>query len=148
MYISDLASTATNSIFESRVFLYEVIIPQRKDTNSMKLSQRRRGKFFIKVPYSRMQQVMRQVGLSGGKIISVKLLDTENITSEVLLNLPWWVEIKTAQPQCLYYFGPFDSLDEAQSHQSGYVEDLRREGAEEIFFEIKQLNPKVLTMEW
>jgi hypothetical protein len=147
MYISDLASTATNSVLGGRVFLYEIIIPQGKDANSMKLSQRRRVRFFVKVPYGRMQQVMRQVGLSGGKIISVKLLNAENTTSDVLSNLPWWVEIKTLQPQCLYYFGPFDSLDEAQLHQSGYVEDLQREEAQEIYVAIKQLNPKVLTIE-
>lgn len=27
----------------------------------------------------------------------------------------WWVEIKTSQPACTYYFGPFDTEDEANA---------------------------------
>ncbi|MCY7274233.1 MAG: DUF1816 domain-containing protein, partial [Phormidesmis sp. CAN_BIN44] len=23
------------------------------------------------------------------------------------MSTPWWVEIKTAEPNCTYYFGPF-----------------------------------------
>jgi hypothetical protein len=62
-------------------------------------------------------------------------------------NLPWWVVIFTEQPQCLYYFGPFDSSSEAESHRAGYVEDLELEGASGIFVEIKQCQPLILTKE-
>ncbi len=50
---------------------------------------------------------------------------------------PWWVEISTAQPRCLYYFGPFDSENEAAQHQGGYIEDLEKEGAQQIDVTIK-----------
>lgn len=44
----------------------------------------------------------------------------------------WWVEIKTNQPACTYYFGPFDSELEATTAQGGYIEDLEQEGAQNI----------------
>jgi hypothetical protein len=44
----------------------------------------------------------------------------------------WWVEIKTAQPACTYYFGPFDSEIEAATAKGGYIEDLEQEGAQNI----------------
>ncbi len=62
--------------------------------------------------------------------------------------LPWWVEISTKSPHCLYYFGPFDSFAEAQSHKPGYVDDLEKEGALGITVEIKQCQPVILTQEW
>ncbi|MGG6265503.1 DUF1816 domain-containing protein [Leptolyngbya sp. AN03gr2] len=37
----------------------------------------------------------------------------------------WWVEIITAQPSCIYYFGPFQSASEAKATHPGYVEDLQ-----------------------
>jgi hypothetical protein len=144
MYISDLS----NGISGGRLFLYEVIIRQRKNAQSGKIPQRRSGRFFLKAPYSRMQQTMAEISALGGEIVSIKALDRTTQAPDVLLNLPWWIEIKTTKPRCLYYFGPFESWDEANSHQSGYVEDLRQEEAENISLEIKQFNPKVLTIEW
>lgn len=44
----------------------------------------------------------------------------------------WWVEIKTSQPACTYYFGPFDSETEANMAKGGYIEDLEQEGAQNI----------------
>jgi hypothetical protein len=44
----------------------------------------------------------------------------------------WWLEIKTSQPNCTYYFGPFDSEAEAESLKNGYIEDLEAEGAQNI----------------
>ena len=60
--------------------------------------------------------------------------------------LSWWVKITTAQPDCIYYFGPFDSQVEAALAQYGYIEDLREEGARGISIEIRQERPKLLTI--
>lgn len=54
--------------------------------------------------------------------------------NQILVNnsdyeLGWWVEILTAQPLCLYYFGAFASQQEAESHQAGFVDDLLQENA-------------------
>ncbi|MGV0025897.1 DUF1816 domain-containing protein [Phormidesmis priestleyi] len=57
----------------------------------------------------------------------------------------WWVEITTADPQCTYYFGPFNSSLEARKLYSGYVEDLEGEGAQGITVTIKLCKPEILT---
>lgn len=61
-------------------------------------------------------------------------------------DLAWWVKIGTAQPHCTYYFGPFASAREAEIAQSGYVEDLEREGAQEITVKIEWCQPQELTI--
>lgn len=72
----------------------------------------------------------------------------------VLTNLPeektnefgWWVEVVTALPTCTYYFGPFASVQEADLAQVGFFEDLKQEGAKGITIQIKQCQPKKLTI--
>ncbi len=59
---------------------------------------------------------------------------------------PWWVKIITVKPKCVYYFGPFDSQNEARESQSGYIEDLTAEQARGISIEIEQHRPKLLTI--
>ena len=61
-------------------------------------------------------------------------------------NIPYWVKIRTAQPKCIYYFGPFDNPQEAKLNQNGYVEDLIGEQASGIYVEIKKCKPKTLTV--
>ena len=60
--------------------------------------------------------------------------------------MPWWIEIKTTIPACIYYFGPFHCRHTARLDRHGYVEDLVAEKAHEIIVEIKRLRPKVLTI--
>jgi hypothetical protein len=60
-----------------------------------------------------------------------------NFLSRFLANIlgpskAWWVEIKTSQPACTYYFGPFDTELEANAAKGGYIEDLEQEGAQNI----------------
>jgi hypothetical protein len=58
----------------------------------------------------------------------------------------WWIEIMTTKPVCLYYFGPFSNLEEAEIACPGYVEDLKTEAAQGINIEIKRCKPSVLTV--
>ncbi len=58
----------------------------------------------------------------------------------------WWVEIHTTNPQCIYYFGPFETALEARNLQSGYVEDLRQEQAQVILVKIQPCQPQQLTI--
>ncbi|HEY9674150.1 MAG TPA: DUF1816 domain-containing protein [Waterburya sp.] len=60
--------------------------------------------------------------------------------------MAWWVEIVTKKPDCRYYFGPFASHREAQLSQLGYIEDLERERPQLIAIEIKQCQPRELTI--
>jgi len=60
---------------------------------------------------------------------------------------PWWVKIITEKPRCTYYFGPFDTVQEAKLNQAGYIEDLEQEGAIGIAVDILQDQPTVLTID-
>ncbi|MEM9903720.1 MAG: DUF1816 domain-containing protein [Cyanobacteria bacterium P01_D01_bin.44] len=49
--------------------------------------------------------------------------------SESVFTKAWWLEILTAAPHCIYYFGPFESEGEAARARAGYRVDLEQEGA-------------------
>ena len=60
----------------------------------------------------------------------------------------WWVKITTAEPNCIYYFGPFSSEAEALQARPGYIEDLEEEGAERIHTSLqKSAEPEELTID-
>lgn len=86
-------------------------------------------------------------------IINKFLESTEEFFTSYLEQMgeAWWVEIVTKKPDCTYYFGPFASHREAQLSQLGYLEDLEQERPQLIAIEIKQCQPKELTVfkdEW
>lgn len=59
----------------------------------------------------------------------------------------WWVEITTAEPRCIYYFGPFQSSTEAATACPGYIEDLKGEKAQGIEVIVKRCKqPDELTI--
>jgi Domain of unknown function (DUF1816) len=62
--------------------------------------------------------------------------------------LAWWTKIYTKDPFCIYYFGPFAQVEEADDSKFGYIEDLENEGAEVVFIKNLQLNPTNLTLEY
>lgn len=62
--------------------------------------------------------------------------------------LKWWTKIYTINPFCIYYFGPFDQVEEAQISRLGYVKDLENEGGKVVFVKFLQLNPQDLTIEY
>jgi Domain of unknown function (DUF1816) len=62
------------------------------------------------------------------------------------LGQAWWIEIKTLQPKCIYYFGPFVDRYHASRSISGYVEDLESEFAQGIQTYIKRCKPVELTI--
>jgi hypothetical protein len=136
---------ATNNELDSRTFLLEVAISSQSFIQQRRGISQRRSKIFLKVSYERMSQEIRRIHNLGGKILNIMPTSLLNTHPQPLL---WWIEIYTEFPRCLYYFGPFDSGEEAQSHQAGYLDDLHQEGAENILAEIKQCQPLTLTQEW
>ncbi len=62
------------------------------------------------------------------------------------LGLAWWVEIVTHNPSCTYYFGPFVTAKNAKFSQLGYIEDIATEGSHISSIDIKQCQPKLLTI--
>ncbi|MGB3769037.1 MAG: DUF1816 domain-containing protein [Phormidesmis sp.] len=61
----------------------------------------------------------------------------------------WWIKITTAEPNCVYYFGPFESEKEAIQYQPGFIEDLQQENAQQIAASIQRCAaPSELTVEF
>ena len=50
----------------------------------------------------------------------------------------WWVEVDTDSPKRTYYFGPYDSREEASNRSNGYIRDLENKGSKKISINIKQ----------
>ncbi|MDJ0536508.1 MAG: DUF1816 domain-containing protein [Xenococcaceae cyanobacterium MO_207.B15] len=61
-----------------------------------------------------------------------------------ILKLYWWLEIKTAIPPCVFYFGPFSREKEAKVSQYSHIDYLLQEKFQGITLEVKQLEPKEL----
>lgn len=59
---------------------------------------------------------------------------------------PWWVKIRTSEPSCTYYFGPFPFQWMALRNQAGYCEDLALEQAQGIEAVVLQDEPEQLTL--
>ena len=132
-----------NNQGENQIFLYEVVFSGSSGSWPQRFSRT-----VLRVPKSRMSQETQRLLRQGARILSIKPLDPETVSIKPSLPpQPWWIEITTTQPKCLYYFGPFESFSEALSHQSGYIEDLQSESAVGINSEIKQCQPEVLTQE-
>ncbi len=129
---------------DSRLFLLEIAIAPPASPSQNQFSSRS-GKIFLKVPYARMNQEIRNFQRLGAKILSIT---PTSVLDPSLKPLAWWIEIYTDFPRCLYYFGPFNSELEAKTYQGGYIEDLQQEGAEGIVIQIKQCQPTNLTQEW
>ncbi len=72
------------------------------------------------------------------KELLIKLLE--------FMGVACWIEIKTDQPKCIYYFGPFLDEQDALTVQKGYVEDLEAEKAQGIQAKIKRCKPQSLTI--
>lgn len=129
---------------DSQLFLLEIAIAPQATLSQNQFSIRS-GKYFLKVPYARMGQEIRNLQRLGAKILSIS---PAYVLDPSLKPIAWWVEIYTDFPRCLYYFGPFNSELEAKTYQGGYIEDLQQEGAEGIVIQIKQCQPVNLTQEW
>lgn len=72
-------------------------------------------------------------------------MDLAKVREQEKIEFGWWVEIVTFLPPCSYYFGPFATIQEAASAHSGYLEDLKQEGAKGIRLRIKLCQPQSLT---
>ena len=59
---------------------------------------------------------------------------------------PWWAEVTSIKPKCIYYFGPFETSSEAKIAYPGYIDDLDSEGAIGLLVVIKRCKPDRLTI--
>jgi hypothetical protein len=70
----------------------------------------------------------------------------DQLQNSSIYELGWWIEILTAQPLCLYYFGAFTSHQEVQQLQAGFIEDLLLESATILSANIRFCQPSQLTL--
>ena len=80
MYSSDSgANRISTSDAGDRLFVYEVAgLSQKKETDNFSYPIRRSGSVFYTVPYRRMNQEMRRITRLGGRIVSIKPLNTDS----------------------------------------------------------------------
>jgi hypothetical protein len=70
----------------------------------------------------------------------------DNLRDETNLRVGWWLEVGTLNPLCIYFFGPFEGQQEAEAAKRGYFEDLEREDARILYFNVKFCQPRKLTI--
>jgi Domain of unknown function (DUF1816) len=75
---------------------------------------------------------------------AIKMLEESNSSPSQPM---WWIKIYTIRPFCIYYFGPFNQIQEAQNSQFGYIDDLEKEDSKVVFKKLLWLNPQNLTVE-
>ena len=80
------------------------------------------------------------------KILADRLKIATKLMVEFGFIQPYWINITTKEPSCIYYFGPFDSYSEAKQMRHGYIEDLAGEKAIGISVKIERCLPTKLTI--
>lgn len=77
MYNQNAVGASGNTEYGSRTFIYEVEgLSQNGETDKLGYQIRRSGSVLIKVPYQRMNQEMRRIARLGGRIVSIKPLNS------------------------------------------------------------------------
>ena len=84
--------------------------------------------------------------LSSGRMGLELPEEKRQIIAEPISSMKWWIEIFTAQPFCLYYFGDFQTFQQARILKQGFKQDLLDEGATIISLAIKYCAPQQLTI--
>jgi hypothetical protein len=62
-------------------------------------------------------------------------------------DLGWWIEVFTAHPACIYYFGVFENPNHAEAALPGFMDDLLDEGARGLVARIDFHTPLELTVD-
>jgi len=84
--------------------------------------------------------------LSSGQIGLEPTEVRRQVVAAPVSSMKWWVEIFTAQPFCLYYFGDFQTFQQARILKQGFKQDLLDEGSTIISLAIKYCSPQQLTI--
>ncbi len=66
--------------------------------------------------------------------------------NQEIIEFGWWIEIITANPTCVYYFGAFTYPWEAEWFKRGYMQDLEEEKAEIVSIKVRRCQPQSLTI--
>lgn len=97
MYNPSVSGGNASTLAGSRLFLYEVQgLRQNAETDTMNTTIRKSGSVFITVPYNRMNQEMQRITRLGGKIVSIRPMETVGSISNVT---PTVIEPAPVQPE-------------------------------------------------
>lgn len=97
MYNPSVSGGNASTLAGSRLFLYEVQgLRQNAETDNMNTTIRKSGSVFITVPYNRMNQEMQRITRMGGKIVSIRPMETVGSISNVT---PTVIEPAPVQPE-------------------------------------------------
>ena len=69
-----------------------------------------------------------------------------NVLEALGFGSDWWIRVITNNPECIYYFGPYESKAEAEAEQFGFLEDLKDENASIVSQEVLRTNPTQYTI--
>jgi ferredoxin--NADP+ reductase len=70
--------TSDNTEYNNRIFVYEVVgLSQNEQTDKREYPIRQSGTVWLKVPYNRMNQEMQRISRLGGRIVSIKPLNSD-----------------------------------------------------------------------
>lgn len=72
--------------------------------------------------------------------------EAEDILRETNNQLAWWLEIFTAEPLGIYYFGSFDNRLQAEWAKPIYIKNLEELGYKVLDSSIKQCQPRDLSL--
>ncbi|WP_055074061.1 DUF1816 domain-containing protein [Pseudanabaena sp. 'Roaring Creek'] len=86
---------------------------------------------------------IRNGDLVGGKM---GLESTKENRSDRFNCPQWWIKLFTAKPFYLYYFGAFQTFQEARILKQGFKQDLLDEGASIVCLTIKYCSPNQVTI--
>lgn len=72
------SSIASTTSYNNRMFVFEVVgLRQSQATDNLNYAIRQSGSLWLQVPYPRMNQEMQRIQRLGGRIVSIRPLDTE-----------------------------------------------------------------------
>ncbi len=80
---NSVINSAKASPSSNRVFIYEVTgLKQSDENDNNRYPFRTSSNVFIKVPYSRMNEQMRRIGLMGGTIVNISSFDSSQTVED------------------------------------------------------------------
>ena len=93
-----MSSLSAAAAYSNRLFVYEVVgLSQSGETDKADYQIRRSGSVFITVPYRRMNQEMQRILRLGGRILSIRPLNTDTPLQVPATNQPTPVEAVVAE---------------------------------------------------
>lgn len=68
--------------------------------------------------------------------------EVDDLLNPTTVQLGWWIEVFTAEPLGIYYFGSFDNRLEAEWAKPDRIENLELQGYQVLETNIKQCQPR------